>query len=162
MDQSILQVTQTQDLFFLLSTLLSSSGGNELDNLILNDLFYHLQGELEGRQISHMSFKELSQYLLQSNFLQTYQCKHHEDIFPQTDGVCLYDTDRLQGDMAIDLWDLSDWKASKAVAEMLLLSLQNVNVMVSLTTSKLSALIALATTFSISDNDNVSFEVSCI
>ncbi|XP_010313025.2 uncharacterized protein [Solanum lycopersicum] len=129
-------------------------GGNELDNLILNDLFYHLQGELEGRQISHMSFKELSQYLLQSNFLQTYQCKHHEDIFPQTDGVCLYDTDRLQGDMAIDLWDLSDWKASKAVAEMLLLSLQNVNVMVSLTTSKLSALIALATTFSISDNDN--------
>jgi len=109
-----------------------------------------------------MPFKELSQYLLQSNFLQTYQRKHHEDIFPQTDGVCLYDTDRLQGDMAIDLWDLSDWKASKAVAEMLLLSLQNVNVMVSLTTSKLSALIALATTFSISDNDNVSFAVSCI
>ncbi|KAK4375118.1 hypothetical protein RND71_005795 [Anisodus tanguticus] len=133
------------------------SGGNELDDLILNDLFYHLQGELEGRQISHIPFKELSQYLLQSNFLQTYHRKHNEDIFPQTDGVGLYDTDRLQGDMAIDLWDLSDWKASKGVAEMLLLSLQNVNLMVSLTTSKLSALIALATTFSISDNDSVSF-----
>ncbi|XP_059297405.1 uncharacterized protein LOC132050256 isoform X2 [Lycium ferocissimum] len=130
------------------------SGGNELDDLILNDLFYHLQGELEGRQISHIPFKELSQYLLQSNFLQTYHHKHDEDIFPQTDGVCLYDTDRLQGDMAVDLWDLSDWKPSKAVAEMLLLSLQNVNVMLSLTRSKLSALIALTTALSISDNDN--------
>ncbi|MCD7459390.1 hypothetical protein HAX54_040820 [Datura stramonium] len=130
------------------------SGGNELDDLILNDLFYHLQGELEGRQISHKPFKELSQYLLESNFLQTYYCKHDKDIFPEIDGVCLYDTDRLRGDMAIDLWDLSDWKASKAVAEMLLLSLQNVNFMVSLTRSKLSALIALTTTLSISDSDN--------
>ncbi|XP_016496025.2 uncharacterized protein LOC107815035 isoform X1 [Nicotiana tabacum] len=128
------------------------SGGNELDDLILNDLFYHLQGELEGRQISHRPFKELSQYLLESDILQTYRRKHDEDIFPQTDGVCLYDTDRLQGDMAIDLWDISDWKASKAVAEALLLSLQNVNLMVSLTRSKLSALIALTTAFSISDN----------
>ncbi|CAN4119728.1 unnamed protein product [Withania somnifera] len=130
------------------------SGGNELDDLILNDLFYHLQGELEGRQISHIAFKELSHYLLQSNFLQTYYYKHDTDIFPQTDDVCLYDTDRLQRDMAIDLWDLSDWKASKAVAEMLLLSLQNVNCLVSITRSKLSALIALTTALSISDNDD--------
>lgn len=126
--------------------------------MILNDLFYHLQGELEGRQISHIAFKELSQYLLQSNFLQTYYCKHDQE----TDGVCLYDTDRLQGDMGIDLWDLSDWKASKAIAEMLLLSLQNVNLMVSLTKSKLSALIALTTTLSIYDNDDARFTVSCI
>ncbi|KAM3398313.1 putative protein isoform X4 [Capsicum galapagoense] len=129
------------------------SGGNELDDLILNDLFYHLQGELEGRQISHIAFKELSQYLLQLNFLQTYYCKHDQE----TDGVCLYDTDRLQGDMGIDLWDLSDWKASKAIAEMLLLSLQNVNFMVSLTKSKLSALTALTTTLSIYDNDDARF-----
>lgn len=127
-----------------------------MHGLILNDLYYHLQAELEGRKIDPGPFKELSQYLLESNLVQTYRHKYNGDLFAYAKDVYLFDTLRLQEDLGFDLWDYSDWKASKVVAETMLLCLQDVNSMVLLASSKLSALKSLITVLSTNAED-VSF-----
>lgn len=129
--------------------------GKGLQHLILSDLFYHLQGELEGRPINDRSFKEMLHYLLQSTFLQTYLCKCNDDLQLNVKDVNLYDLSRLQSDMGLELWDLlPEWKASKSVAEKMLNCLVNVNEMVLLTNSKLSALKALITMLSLYGDDS--------
>ncbi|XP_071935327.1 uncharacterized protein [Coffea arabica] len=129
--------------------------GKDLQRLILSDLFYHLQGELEGRPINDRSFKEMLQYLLQSTFLQTYLCKCNEDLQLHVKDVNLYDLSRLQSDMGLELWDLlPEWKASKSVAEKMLNCLDNVNKMVLLKNSNLSALKALVTMLSLYGDDS--------
>ncbi|XP_059647512.1 uncharacterized protein LOC132293878 [Cornus florida] len=130
------------------------SEGNELNRLILSDLYYHLQGELEGREIDPGPFKELSQYLIDYNFLQTYQCKYEGDLFAHAKDVYLFDSTRLQEDLGLDVWDYSGWKASKEVAETMLLWLHDVNSTVLLASSKLSALKALTTILSVYDADS--------
>lgn len=128
------------------------SQGKDLQHLVFSDLFYHLQGELEGRQIDDRSFKELLQYLLNSNFLPTYM-KWFDDLQVESKDVHLYDLCRLQSDLALELWDLSEWKESKAIAEKMLHCLEDVNGMVLLTSSKLSAQKALVAMLSLySDN----------
>ncbi|KAL3515020.1 hypothetical protein ACH5RR_021922 [Cinchona calisaya] len=131
------------------------SQGKDLQHLILSDLFYHLQGELEGRQIDDRSFKELLQYLLQSQFLQTYLCKGHADLQSHIKDVNLYDLSRLQSDIGLELWDLlPEWKASKSVAEKMLHCLDDINEMVLLMSSKLSALKALVAMLSLYGDDS--------
>ncbi|XP_062085681.1 uncharacterized protein LOC133791781 [Humulus lupulus] len=49
------------------------SEGKELNNLILSDLYYHLEGELEGRKIRIGPFKELSEYLVDSKVMHNSQ-----------------------------------------------------------------------------------------
>ncbi|KAL7002581.1 hypothetical protein U1Q18_003733 [Sarracenia purpurea var. burkii] len=129
------------------------SEGNELHGLILSDLYYHLQGELEGREIDHGPFKELSQYLLESNLMQTYRHKYDGDLFAEARDIYLFNTLRFRADSGFDLWDYSGWKASKGIAETLLLSLQDVNFMVLLARSKLSALKSLITILSTAEED---------
>ncbi|XP_057475806.1 uncharacterized protein LOC130763817 [Actinidia eriantha] len=129
------------------------SDGKELHNLILSDLYYHLRGELEGRKINPGPFKELSQYLLESKFLQTYQHKHDGDLFAHAKDVYLFDSSRFRADLGFDLWDYSEWKASKPISETMLLCLQNVNSMVLLASSKLSALKSLITILSTIEKD---------
>ncbi|KAL2512428.1 Protein of unknown function (DUF3414) [Abeliophyllum distichum] len=135
------------------------SGGKELHNLILNDLFYHMQGELEGRLIDNVPFKELLQYLLDSSFLDKY--KHKRDCFlPEFKDVYLYDTVRLRADLGLELWDLSAWKTSKEVAETMLHYLQDVNLMMFLSNTKLSALRGLITMLYILDDNSTDNEAS--
>lgn len=130
-----------------------------MHNLILNDLFYHMQGELEGRFIDNRPFKELSQYLIDSSFLDTY--KHKRDCFlPEFKDVYLYDTVRLRSDLGLELWDLSAWKTSKEIAETMLHYLQDVNLMMFLSNTKVSALGGLISMLHMLD-DNVSLLISC-
>ncbi|GAB4838483.1 hypothetical protein Ancab_028027 [Ancistrocladus abbreviatus] len=129
--------------FSELFTLYSRHGyseGTELRNLILNDLFYHLQGELEGRIIDPGPFKELSQFLIDSNLLQTHQKNFDDDILLDAKDLYLFDLVRLRQDMGLDTWDYSEWKASKEIAETLLFHLQNANSMLLLASSGLSVL----------------------
>lgn len=114
------------------------SEGKELKKLILSDLYYHLQGEVEGRKIGIGPFKELSQYLVESNFLGTYQHQFNEDSFLKK--VYLFDLQRLRADLRFDVWDCSDWRTSKEIAETMLRFLQDANSVMLLSSSKLSAL----------------------
>ncbi|KAK6136640.1 hypothetical protein DH2020_029623 [Rehmannia glutinosa] len=119
--------------------------GQELENLILSDLFYHIQGELEGRQIDNRPFKELLQFLLDSKFLDAYKYKQDDDLLPNIKSVYLYNTGRLRADMGLEMWDLLAWKESKEVAETMLLCLQDSNSRMLHSNSKLSALRGLIT-----------------
>ncbi|CAL5402245.1 unnamed protein product [Camellia sinensis] len=129
------------------------SEGKELHGLILSDLYYHLHGELDGRKIDPGPFKELCQYLVKSKFLQMYRHKYNGDLFAHAKDVYLFDSLRFRADLGIDLWDYSEWKASKAVAETMLLCLQDANSMVLLASSKLSALKSLITILSMNEED---------
>ncbi|XAR59056.1 hypothetical protein NMG60_11014687 [Bertholletia excelsa] len=130
------------------------SDGKELHNLILSDLYYHLQGELEGRKIDAGPFKELYQFLLESNILQTYLRKYDGDLSSCSKSVYLFDSLRLRSDLGLDLWDYSEWKELKVVAETLLLRLEDVNSMMLLSSSKLSALKSLANILSMKDGNS--------
>ncbi|KAL0334623.1 UNVERIFIED_CONTAM: hypothetical protein Sradi_4674200 [Sesamum radiatum] len=130
------------------------SGGQELENLILSDLFYHIQGELEGRQIDNRLFKELLQFLLDSRFLDAY-IHIKQDLFADINGIYLYDTVRLRADLGLEMWELSAWKESKEVAETMLLCLQEANSRMLQSNSKLSALRGLITLLYMQE-DNVS------
>ncbi|KAJ8767098.1 hypothetical protein K2173_012689 [Erythroxylum novogranatense] len=119
------------------------SEGKELRSLILNDLYYQLQGELEGRKISDGPFKELSQYVNKSNCFQIYQHKPIDECVANAKDMYLYDITRIQLDLGLDMWDYTEWKAYKEVAETMLDYMLKVNSVVLLTSSKLSALRAL-------------------
>ncbi|CAA3010617.1 Hypothetical predicted protein [Olea europaea subsp. europaea] len=135
------------------------SEGKDLHNLVLNDLFYHMQGELEGRFIDNRPFKELSQYLIDSSFLDTY--KHKRDCFlPEFKDVYLYDTVRLRSDLGLELWDLSAWKTSKEIAETMLHYLQDVNLMMFLSNTKVSALGGLISMLHMLDDNSTDNEAS--
>ncbi|KAL9238373.1 hypothetical protein vseg_012803 [Gypsophila vaccaria] len=123
----------------------SYSEGSEIRNLILSDLYYHLQGELEGRSIEPGPFNELSQFLIGSNLLQAYEKKGNQYLKGESKVTYLFDISRLQCDTGLDVWDYSEWKASKHIAENTFFQLQQANFMLLLVGSRLPALRALVT-----------------
>lgn len=129
------------------------SEGKELNILILSDLYYHLQGELKGRKIDPGPFKELAQYLLDSQFLQNYRHEYDGDLFAPAKDVHLFDTSHLQADLGLAMWDHSRWKATKEIAETMLLCMKEANSMVLLTGSKLCSLKALITILTMYEED---------
>ncbi|EYU37916.1 hypothetical protein MIMGU_mgv1a000102mg [Erythranthe guttata] len=112
----------------------------ELETLILSDLSYHVQGELEGRQIDNRPFKELFQFLLDSNILDAYNHKQDDDVLANVKSIYLYDTVRLRADLGLEMWDRLAWKEIKEVAQTMLLCLQDANSRMLHSNSKLSAL----------------------
>ncbi|KAI4376103.1 hypothetical protein MLD38_013896 [Melastoma candidum] len=120
--------------------------GKEIHVLILNDLYYHLEGEFRGRKISPGPFKELFLYLADSKIFRIYWQRNDDAGFGEpTDDLYLYDVARLRSDVRLDLWDFTSWKDSKAIAERMLECIEAVNSMTLLCSSKLSALKALVT-----------------
>ncbi|KAI9127540.1 hypothetical protein K1719_000533 [Acacia pycnantha] len=131
------------------------SEGKKLKKLILSDLYYHLQGELEGRKVGTGPFKELSQYLVESNILETYQHNFNGDLCATTKNLYLFDLVRLQADIGLDVWDCSKWKASKEIAEIMLHWLQEANSFMLSSSSKLSALKALISVLTVYHDDEL-------
>ncbi|EXB39261.1 hypothetical protein L484_024956 [Morus notabilis] len=129
------------------------SEGKELNSLLLTDLYYHLEGELEGRKISAGPFKELSGYLIESKVLLHYQHKYDSDFFLTCKDMYMFDTERVRADLGSDLWDYLKWKTSKAIAERLLCHMTEANSMVLVRSSKLSALRSLITMLTINGKD---------
>ncbi|GKV20984.1 hypothetical protein SLEP1_g31022 [Rubroshorea leprosula] len=145
------------------------SEGRELKALIISDLYYHLQGELEGRKISPGPFKELSQFLIESEFLQMYEGKYNGDLFATAEDLhLLFDLERIRADLGIDMWDYSEWKASKSIADTMLCCLQDTNSMISITSSKLRVLKALINVYAVYKDDLLlmlsllALEFSCV
>lgn len=129
------------------------SEGKEVKNLILNDLYCHLQGELEGRQISPGPFKELSQCLVESKFLQLYENSNDCDLFATTKNVYLYNPVCVREDLGLDMWHYTEWRASVAIADAMLHNMQVVNSMMLLGSSKLSTLKALVALLTVCEDD---------
>ncbi|GJX61656.1 hypothetical protein Tco_0294556 [Tanacetum coccineum] len=126
------------------------SEGKEPKSLILSDLYYHMQGEYEGRKIEHKLFKELFQFLLQSKFLECYQNKDAGNL---SKDILLFDCSCLEKDLGIDLWDVSEWKGLKTVAETMLGHMKEMNCVLLLSNSKLLALKSLATMLPLYDEN---------
>lgn len=118
------------------------SEGVKLKTLILSDLYYHIQGELEGRHVDSGPFKELYQVVADSDLMRSYIKKCNDDFY-KTDGLNLFDIFHLQQDIGLEMWAYSEWKASKGVAETMLLCLQDSNSMLLLGSSRLLTVRAL-------------------
>ncbi|WCJ39807.1 hypothetical protein M5689_020767 [Euphorbia peplus] len=131
------------------------SMGKELKSLILNDLYYHLQGELEGRKIGFGPFKELSMYLVESKCLAIYQQNYYEEPLSDVGNMYMYDIIQIQNELALCMWDYTEWKESKAIAETMLDWMLQVNSMVLLSSSKLSALKALLTVLTVYEDTSL-------
>uniref|UniRef100_A0A1D1YTL0 Nucleoporin NUP188 n=1 Tax=Anthurium amnicola TaxID=1678845 RepID=A0A1D1YTL0_9ARAE len=116
------------------------SEGNEANIFVLTDLYYHIQGELEGRVIAPGHFKELFQYLLEQDIFQHYECKYDRDLWPLESDMCVFDVTHLRIDLGIELWDHSDWKRSKSVVERMLSLMHQINSVKFLAYSKNSSL----------------------
>lgn len=121
--------------------------------MLLSDLYYHLEGELDGRKIGAGPFKELSEFLVESQILQQYQHKFDSNLFVTCKSVYLFDLERIRADLGSDLWDHLKWKASKAIAERMLRQMMEANSMVLLRNSKLSSLKSLITVLTIYGKD---------
>ncbi|KAK9070882.1 hypothetical protein SSX86_009450 [Deinandra increscens subsp. villosa] len=131
------------------------SEGKEPKSLILSDLYYHIQGEYEGRKLDHQLFKELFQFLLESKFLESYKTKDVGNMSIHAKDVLLFDCTRLEKDLGIDLWDISELKDLKTVAQTMLTHVKEANSMLLLSNCKLSALKALATMLPLYDDDAI-------
>ncbi|OMO92843.1 hypothetical protein COLO4_17262 [Corchorus olitorius] len=121
------------------------SEGQELKALVISDLYYHLQGELEGRKMSPGPFKELSQFLIESKMVKMYENKCSVDPFSTADDVYMFDLAHIKADLGLDMWDYSEWKTSKAIADTMLCCMQKANSMLLIGSSKLASLKALIT-----------------
>lgn len=124
-----------------------------MQTLILNDLYYQIQGEFEGRKISPGPFKELFLHLVESNFLQSYRQEQGGSFAEYTSRIYLYDVERIQADIRLDLWNYTSWSTSKAIAETMVQCIEDANSMLLCSSSKLSALKALITLLSMHDNE---------
>nr|GMC68194.1 uncharacterized protein LOC109164950 [Ipomoea batatas] len=58
-----------------------------------------------------------------------------DDDLPQPNNAYLFDINHLVTEMGIDMWNFSGWRLSKAIVEVLLLWLRNVNSMALVTSS---------------------------
>lgn len=126
--------------------------------LILSDLYCHLQGKLEGRDIPTGPFKELFQFLVESSFWEKYKQKTNLDVKIVLGDSILFDTHQIRTELGTDIWDFSEWKTSKTTAQEMLSYMQRANSMVLFSTSQLSVLHALISVLILYE-DNVSFFV---
>ncbi|KAL8188648.1 hypothetical protein R6Q57_029668 [Mikania cordata] len=129
------------------------SEGLEPKSLILSDLYYHIQGEYEGRKLEHRLFKELFHFLLESKILESYKAKDLSNLSIHANDVLLFDCTRIEKDLGMDLWNISEFKDLKTAAQTMLTHMNEVNSMLLLSNCKLSALKALATMLPMYDED---------
>ncbi|URE36595.1 mRNA transport [Musa troglodytarum] len=121
----------------------------ELTSLIISDLYYHLQGRLEGREIPSGPFQELSNFLLS---LGTFECndEKYERIFClHLENISMFDIKKVQEEIGADLWDLSDWKTSKGVAESMFIHMHSANSSLTIASAKHFALDALVSVIAV-------------
>ncbi|OMO74466.1 hypothetical protein CCACVL1_16703 [Corchorus capsularis] len=90
-------------------------------------------------------FKELSQFLIESKMVKMYENMCSVDPFSTADDVYMFDLAHIKADLGLDMWDYSEWKTSKAIADTMLCCMQKANSMLLIGSSKLSSLKALIT-----------------
>lgn len=126
--------------------------------MILSDLYCHLEGKLEGRDIPTGPFKELFQFLVESGFWEEYKQSTDMDKNMALGDKILFDIQHIRTELGIAIWDFSEWSTSKATTEEMLSYMQRANSMVLISISQVSALHALISVLVLYE-DNVSFFV---
>eukprot|EP01018_Ginkgo_biloba_P018782 Gb_15236 [translate_table: standard] len=129
------------------------SYGKELHALIINDLYYHLQGEIEGRQIPPGSFQRISDHLITleiDTLLQTRKHVRSNELHPLYDDKFIYDTESIGEDLGIEWWSQSGDKAFTAGIEKALQLMTRANRASCLADSQLSALKSWTTLLALS------------
>lgn len=132
------------------------SEGKDLFPLLLNDLYYHMEGELGGRQITQGPFQELSHFVLESEPFQWTVGKNEDDGWLTVNFNSMFDISHVQAELGLELWEHSGWKESIEVAERMLRYMKDANLIMSLSVSKNYALQSLVAILSM-QNGNVSF-----
>ncbi|KAF0930438.1 hypothetical protein E2562_032778 [Oryza meyeriana var. granulata] len=105
------------------------SGDQDLTNLIISDLYYHIHGELEGRQITPGPFQELLCFLLEFKVFEHNPLEQVQKTFPAANGISLFDVPHIRDELGVELWNHSDWKTYKEVAEKMLDIMSKANLM---------------------------------
>ncbi|CAM0911170.1 unnamed protein product [Alopecurus aequalis] len=130
-------------------TLHGYSGEQQLTSLVINDLYYHVHGELEGRQITSGPFQELLCFLLQFRFFERNASEQPHSAFPAATDNILFDVAHTRDDLGVELWNHSDWKPEREVAEKMLNIMHKANWMKCHADAKLSTLRSFTTFLSV-------------
>ncbi|KAL6854344.1 hypothetical protein ACP4OV_019247 [Aristida adscensionis] len=125
------------------------SSEQELTNLVINDLYYHIHGELEGRPITSGPFLELLGFLVGLKVFEYNPSDELQITYPLTSGSFIFDVPHICDELGVELWNHSDWKSSKEVAETMLEMMRKANVMKSYADAKLSMLRSFSTFLSV-------------
>jgi nuclear pore complex protein Nup188 len=125
------------------------SGEQELTSLVINDLYYHIHGELEGRQITSGPFQELLCFLLEFKCFERNALDQPYRAFPGATDNILFDVAHTRDDLGVELWTHSDWKPEKEVAERMLDIMHKANKMKCDADAKLSTLRSFTTFLSV-------------
>lgn len=129
-----------------------------LHTLIVNDLYYHLQGELEGRQIPPGSFQKVSDYLIKlklDSILQSSTRVRSQDLHPLYGGDYIYDTKSLEAELGMEWWPSSDEKSSIVAAHKILQALNHANIAFCLADAQKNALKAWMTLLTLTIFDTI-------
>ncbi len=132
--------------FYLLE---KCSGEQDITNLIISDLYYHIHGELEGRPITPGPFQELLCFLLEFKVFEHNPSEQLQKSFPAANGVSLFDVPHIRDELGLELWNHSDWKTYKEVAEKMLDIMHKANLMKCQVDAKLCALRSFITFLSV-------------
>ncbi|XP_078448301.1 nucleoporin (DUF3414) isoform X2 [Wolffia australiana] len=117
--------------------------------LVLSDLYYHMKGELEGRDTAPGPFKEVFQFLLEVDPFKKYTCRRDGDTWQSEDDNYMFDLARLRKELGLDLWEHGSWKSCKPQAETVLSLMHLANSEKFLAYSKKSSLGALTSLLSV-------------
>ena len=140
----IKQIRQLISLFF--------RSGKELQILVMNDLYFHLQGELEaGRHIPAGAFEDLVSLLDTMDiapFVFNSKERQHEKLQPLDAHCFLYDTTQLRQHLGLEWWSQTPLHIVQT-AENTLDFLQQANSMACLGTCQVFTLDALSSVLSL-------------
>lgn len=133
-------------MFLMIATIFCSE---DPTNLVVSDLYYHLLGKLEGREITSGPFQELLNLLLS---LGVFECnditfKRNFDL-PYKD-VSMFDIKKVEEEIGSELWEYSEWKACKEVSQRMFVYMHSANLSSDITDSKHSCLKALLSVLSV-------------
>lgn len=132
-------------------------GEQDLNNLVINDLYYHILGELEGRQISSGPFQELLSFLLEFKLFEHDPSELLQNTFPVANANFLFNIEHIREELGVDFWTNSDWKSSKEIAEKMLDIMREANLMKCYADAKLSTLRSFLTFLSVYTGAVISF-----
>ncbi|KAL2650470.1 hypothetical protein R1flu_018598 [Riccia fluitans] len=131
------------------------SYGEKLQIMLVNDLFYHLKGELDGgRPVPSGPFQHVADFVVSSevdNLLHIAGSTKLSDLHPCYGDVFVYDVLALEAELGLEWWTHADFGVINSyVAEGTFTWLQNSNVIASLGDSQFSALKSWTTLLSVS------------
>ncbi|XP_074569458.1 uncharacterized protein LOC141826101 [Curcuma longa] len=112
-------------------------------NLVVSDLYYHLLGKLEGREITSGPFQELLNFLLSLGVFECNDSTYKRNFDLPHKVVSMFDIKKVEDEIGLELWEYSEWKACKEVSQRMFVYMHSANLSSNITDSKHSCLKAL-------------------